>query len=200
MHPYLRRSPNVFVLSGPSGVGKDAILNKLRLNGAPLHFTVTATTRQIRENEKDGVDYIFLSKQTFEEMLSRGEFLEHAEVYGNFYGVPKQQIREALQMGKDVVAKIDVQGAATIKRLAPQVVMVFVVPPSMHELERRLRWRLTESEQSLNLRLETARAEMDHLPAFDYVIINEQLDDAVHQLSAIVAAERCRIPPRNVKL
>jgi len=200
LHPYLRRSPNVFVLSGPSGVGKDAILNKLRLNGAPLHFTVTATTRQIRENEKDGVDYIFLSKQTFEEMLSRGEFLEHAEVYGNFYGVPKQQIREALQMGKDVVVKIDVQGAATIKRLAPQVVMVFVVPPSMHELERRLRWRLTESEQSLNLRLETARAEMDHLPAFDYVIINEQLDDAVHQLSAIVAAERCRIPPRNVKL
>ena len=200
MHPYLRRSPNVFVLSGPSGVGKDAILNKLRLNGAPLHFTVTATTRQIRENEKDGVDYIFLSKQTFEEMLSRGEFLEHAEVYGNFYGVPKQQIREALQMGKDVVVKIDVQGAATIKRLAPQVVMVFVAPPSMHELDRRLRWRLTESEQSLNLRLETARSEMDHLPAFDYVIINEQLDDAVNQLAAIVSAERCRIPPRNVKL
>ncbi|MBI3742749.1 MAG: guanylate kinase [Chloroflexi bacterium] len=200
MHPYLRRSPNVFVLSGPSGVGKDAILNKLRLNGAPLHFTVTATTRQIRENEKDGLDYIFLSKQTFEEMLSRGEFLEHAEVYGNFYGVPKSQIREALQMGKDVVVKIDVQGAATIKRLAPQVVMVFVAPPSMHELERRLRWRLTESEESLNLRLETARAEMDHLPAFDYVIVNEQLDEAVHQLAAIVAAERSRIPPRNVKL
>jgi len=200
VHPYLRRTPNVFVLSGPSGVGKDAMLNQLRLSGAPIHFTVTATTRPIRQNERDGVDYTFLAKETFEEMRARGEFLESAEVYGNWYGVPRQQIHQAIQRGLDVLIKADVQGAATIKRLAPQVVMVFVVPPSIHELERRLRWRLTESEEDLNLRLDTARREMDHLPAFDYVIVNDTLDEAVHALHCVIAAERCRIPPRQVKL
>lgn len=200
MHPYLRRSPNVFVLSGPSGVGKDAMLNEIRLSGSPVHITVTATTRPVRSNERDGIDYIFLMKETFDEMRARGEFLEHAEVYGNWYGVPKTQVQQALQAGKDVLIKTDVQGAATIKRLAPQVVMVFVAPPSVHELERRLRWRLTESEASLNLRLDTARQEMEHLPTFDYVIVNDTLAEAVHALHCVIAAERCRIPPRQIKL
>ncbi len=188
------------VLSGPSGVGKDAILNRLRLDGAPLHFTVTATTRHIRNNERDGIDYHFLSRETFEEMRRQGDFLECAEVYGNWYGVPKQQVTDALHRGKDVLVKTDVQGAATIKRLVPQAVLVFVAPPSIHELERRLRWRLTESEESLQLRAETARREMEHLAAFDYVIVNDALEEAVRQLGSIVAAERCRIPPRVVRL
>ena len=200
MHPYTHRGPLLVVLSGPSGVGKDAILNRMRLMGSPFHFTVTATTRPIRENERDGVDYIFLARDTFLEMRERGEFLESAEVYGNWYGVPKAQVKDALQRGNDVLIKTDVQGAATIKRLAPQAVMLFVAPPSMRELERRLRWRLTESEQDLNLRLETARLEMEQLPAFDYVLTNDTLDDAIQQVRAIVTAEKCRIPPRAVHL
>lgn len=190
----------MLVISGPSGVGKDAILNRMRLMGSPFHFTVTMTTRPIRPNEKDGVDYIFVSRDVFMQLKGEGEFLEFAEVYGNWYGVPKGQVRDALHSGKDVIIKADVQGAATIKRLAPQGILVFVAPPSMHELERRLRWRLTESTESLRLRLETARQEMDQLPAFDYVIINDTLDDAIHHLNAIVSAEKCRIPPRVVKL
>ena len=200
MHPRDHRSPLLVVLSGPSGVGKDAILNQMRLTDPRFHFTVTATTRPIRDNEKDGVDYIFLSRDYFLDMRDRGDFLESAEVYGNWYGVPKPQVTDALRHGDDVLIKADVQGAATIKRLAPQAVLVFVVPPSMHELERRLRWRLTESEESLNRRLETARQEMEQLSAFDYMIVNENLDDAIKHLNAIVTAEKSRIPPRVVKL
>ncbi len=200
MHPRDHRSPLLVVLSGPSGVGKDAILNQMRLTDPRFHFTVTATTRPIRDNEKDGVDYIFLSRDYFLDMRDRGDFLESAEVYGNWYGVPKPQVTDALRHGDDVLIKADVQGAATIKRLAPQAVLVFVVPPSMHELERRLRWRLTESEESLNRRLETARQEMEQLSAFDYMLVNENLDDAIKHLNAIVTAEKSRIPPRVVKL
>lgn len=196
----IHRGPLLLVISGPSGVGKDAILNRMRLMGAPYHFTVTMTTRPIRPNEKEGVDYIFVDRDLFQRLKADGEFLEFAEVYGNWYGVPKSQVRDALQSGKDVIIKADVQGAATIKRLAPQAILVFVAPPSMHELERRLRWRLTESTESLRLRLETARQEMGQLPAFDYVIINDALDEAIHNLNAVVTAEKCRIPPRLVKL
>ena len=176
------------------------MLNRMRLTGSPFHFTVTATTRPIRDNERDGLDYIFLSRETFQNMRREEEFLEWAEVYGNWYGVPRKQVRDALNRGTDVLIKTDVQGAATIKRLAPQALLVFVAPPSMHELERRLRWRLTESEKSLQVRLETAREEMEQLPAFDYVITNETLDDAIQHLNAIVTAEKCRIPPRVVRL
>jgi guanylate kinase len=133
-------------------------------------------------------------------MKDDGEFLEHAEVYGNWYGVPKPQVRQALQNGLDVILKTDVQGAATIKRMAPQSILVFVAPPSMHELERRLRWRLTESDESLRVRLETARQEMEQMPAFDYLVVNDTLDDAIQQLQAIISAEKCRLPPRQVRI
>ena len=195
-----RRTPLLIVLSGPSGVGKDAILNRMRILDLPLHFTVTATTRPIRDNERNGVDYQFISEETFRRMLEEGDFLESAEVYGNSYGVPKSQVRNAMAAGHDVLVKIDVQGAATIKRLAPQAVMIFVVPPSIHELERRLKWRLTESEESLRRRIEESRSEMEHIGAFDYVVTNDALDDAVHQMNCIITAERCRMPPRVVRL
>ena len=197
---HVRRSPLLVILSGPSGVGKDAIVNRMRILDVPMHFTVTATTREIRPNEQEGVDYAFLSAKTFDEMREQREFLECAEVYGNWYGVPKSQVTNAMQSGIDVLIKADVQGAATIKRIAPQAVMVFVVPPSLHELERRLRWRMTESDESLRLRLETARGEMAHVAAFDYTVTNDALDDAVHQLNCIITAEKCRMPPRVVKL
>ena len=200
VYPYKTRVPLLVVLSGPSGVGKDAILNSVRLADLPFHFTVTATTRPIRENERDGVDYLFLSKETFEGMVAKEDFLEYAEVYGNWYGVPKSQVKTALASGKDVLLKTDVQGAATIKRLAPQALLVFVAPPSMHELERRLKWRMTESPESLRRRLGTARDELQHLSAFDYVVVNDSLEEAVKQLTAIVLAEKCRVPPRVVHL
>ncbi len=195
-----RRTPLLIVLSGPSGVGKDAILNRMRILELPLHFTVTATTRPIRDNERDGVDYQFISEETFRHMLEEGDLLEHAQVYGNSYGVPKSQVRNAMSAGHDVLVKIDVQGAATIKRLAPQAVMIFVVPPSIHELERRLKWRMTESDESLRRRIEESRSEMEHVGAFDYVVTNDALDDAVHQMNCIITAERCRMPPRVVRL
>ena len=153
----------------------------MRILEMPLHFTVTATTRSVRANERDGVDYHFISEETFRRMLDEGNFLEHAQVYGNWYGVPKPQVRNAMASGNDVVVKIDVQGAATIKRLAPQAVMIFVVPPSIHELERRLKWRMTESDESLRRRVEESRSEMEHIGAFDYVVTNDALDEAVHQ-------------------
>ncbi len=195
-----RRTPLLIVLSGPSGVGKDAILNRMRILELPLHFIVTATTRPIRDNERSGVDYQFISEETFRRMLEEGDFLEHAQVYGNWYGVPKSQVRNAMSAGHDVLVKIDVQGAATIKRLAPQAVMIFVVPPSIPELERRLKWRLTESAESLRRRIEESRSEMEHIGAFDYVVTNDALDDAVHQMNCIITAERCRMPPRVVRL
>ena len=196
----VHRGPLVIVLSGPSGVGKDAMLNRMRIAGAPYHFTVTATTRPIRSSEKHGVDYMFMSHAEFAAMKEEGEFLESAEVYGNWYGVPKPQVRQALQNGQDVIIKTDVQGAATIRRIAPQSVLVFVSPPSMHELERRLRWRLTESEESLSVRLGTARQEMEQMLAFDYLVVNDTLDDAIQQLNAIISAEKCRLPPRLVRI
>ena len=114
--------------------------------------------------------------------------------------MPKSQVRNAMSAGHDVLVKIDVQGAATIKRLAPQAVMIFVVPPSIPELERRLKWRLTESAESLRRRIEESRSEMEHIGAFDYVVTNDALDDAVHQMNCIITAERCRMPPRVVRL
>ena len=133
------------VLSGPSGVGKDAVLSRMREGAVPYHFTVTATTRAQRPGERDGVDYIFLTSDQFDRMVEQDGFLEWAHVYGNRYGVPKDQVRKALEQGKDVLLKADVQGAATLKRLAPEAVFIFLVAPSLEELERRLRDRKTES-------------------------------------------------------
>lgn len=190
------------VLSGPSGVGKDAVLARMREGTVPYHFTVTATTRAQRPGERDGVDYIFLTSPQFDRMVEQDGFLEWAHVYGSRYGVPKEQVRKALDQGKDVLLKADVQGAATLKRLAPEAVFIFLVAPSLEELERRLRDRKTESTTDVNLRLRTARAEMGHQPMFDYVVVNRDnaLDDAVAEIEAIIAKERQRRPPRRISL
>lgn len=192
----------MMVLSGPSGVGKDAVLSRIRELGYSQHIVVTATTRTMRPTEKDGVDYIFLDQDTFDKKVADNEFLEWAEVYGNCYGVPKDQVREAISGGQDVIIKADVQGAATIKKLNPFGVFVFLAPPSFQDLEKRLRVRKTEAQIDLERRLETARGEMQQLPLFDYVVVNADgaLDDAVAALESIIQAERWRYPRRTLEL
>lgn len=194
--------PLVVVLSGPSGVGKDAVLTRMRELGYPFFYTVTMTTRPQRAGEVDGVHYYFVTMEQFDCMLARGEFLEWALVYGNYYGVPKGPVREALARGQDVIIKADVQGAATIKRLAPDAVFVFLAPPSMDELAERLRQRKTESPEAYAVRLQTAWEEMNALPEFDYVVVNnsQMLDDAATKIMDIAVAERCRVYPRRVIL
>ena len=160
-----------------------------------MHYVVTATTRPQREGERDGVDYHFLSAERFQQMVERGELLEWAQVYGNWYGVPRQEVEQALERGLDVMVKADVQGAATIKSLHPAAVLIFLAPPSMEDLERRLRARKTESAIDLELRLKTARQEMERLKMFDYVVVNRQdeADEAVAHIEAIITADKCRI-------
>ena len=194
--------PLLIVLSGPSGVGKDAVLARMRNLVRPFHYVVTATTRSQRAREKNGIDYHFLSQEEFQQMKGEGQFLEWAEVYGNYYGVPRDEISRALSKGIDVMVKVDVQGAATIRKILPQAVFIFLMPPSMEELELRLKQRHSESSIDLALRLEKAKEEIKNLPLFDYVITSYQnkLKDVVSQIDAIVAAEKCRVNPRIVKL
>ena len=190
------------VISGPSGVGKDTVLAKMKQSRRSLHYVVTATTRPQRPGEKNGLDYHFVSEEQFKQMIETGQLLEWASVYGNLYGVPKRQIQQALAQGLDVVVKIDVQGAATIKNILPQAVFIFLTPPSLDQLERRLRERKTESTEELKLRMENTRREMDSLPLFDYVVVNHQdrLDLTIAQIDAIISAEKCRVKPRVIEL
>ena len=194
--------PLLVVLSGPSGVGKDSILMRMRDIGFPFHFVVTATSRAQRPGERDGYDYHFVSKERFEEMIARGELLEWAEVYGHYKGIPKREVVQALQSGRDVILRIDVQGAATIKRLVPGAVFIFLAPGYFDELRNRLKWRRTESPDQMEQRLAMARREMEALDDFDYVVINREdhLDDAVGQIRNIMSAEKQRVRPRRVVL
>jgi len=197
-----RPEPLLVVLSGPSGAGKDAILSRMRKSGYPAEFITTVTTRPKRTREKDGVDYHFISAERFQKMLEGNQFLEYAEVYGNRYGVPKEPVREALEGGKDAILKIDCQGAATIKKMAPQAVFIFVVPPSMEEITTRLKGRRTESDFDCDLRLKTAEEEMNQLPLFDYVVVNQQakIDLAALAIEAIIIAEKHRVTTREIRL
>jgi len=194
--------PLLIVLSGPSGVGKDTVLATIKELKRPFHYVVTATTRPRRAREKNGVDYHFLSQEEFQQMIDGGQLLEWARVYGNYYGVPKDEIARGLAKGMDVIVKVDVQGAATIKKLLPQAVFIFLLPPSMEELEKRLRQRSSESGADLALRLGRAKEEMESLPLFDYIVTSRQdeLKAVVGQIDAIVAAEKCRVKPRVVEL
>ena len=182
------------VLSGPSGVGKDAALAELRKLDRSWHFVVTATTRKIRSGEVHGTDYIFLDEPTFLEMKERDEFVESAQVYGNWYGVPKSQITSALEQGKDVILKIDVQGAATVKKIAPNALFIFMVPGTFEELRERLSQRMTESKADIELRLKAAANELDQGKDFDRQIVNskDNLGQAVAEIDAIIAEEKVR--------
>ena len=192
----------VIVISGPSGVGKDTVLKKLKSKKGSFHYVVTVTTRPRREDEKDGVDYHFLSQQGFQQMFNKGELLEWANVYGNYYGVPKKEVTQGLSQELDVVVKVDVQGAASLKKVMPQAVFIFLAPPSMEELEKRLKQRCSESPEELALRLQKAGEEMKSLPMFDYAIVSRRgkIDEVVSRILAIVTAEKCRVNPRVVEL
>ena len=198
------RNPNplLIVISGPSGVGKDSIVQRMKERGFPFHFVVTATTRGRRENEVHGKDYWFVSKDEFARMIEENELIEYAIVYGDYKGIPKTQVREALASGQDVVMRLDVQGAETVRKLAPEALLIFITCESEDELERRLHERKTESADSLALRIATARKELQRIEAFDYVVVNHdfQLDDTVDKVRAIIAAEHLRVQQRKVNL
>ena len=195
-------NPLLIVLSGPSGVGKDAILEGIKKRGYPLHFAVTATTRPRRKNEAHGVDYHFVSKAEFEKMIEKGELLEWANVYGNLYGVPKSELQQAMDKGEDVIVKVDVQGAATIKKAVPQAVFIFLAPPSMEDLKKRLEQRKTESSIDLEVRIKAAEKEMNSLSMFEYVVVNHRsgIEQAISQIESIITAEKCRVKPRTIEL
>lgn len=203
---HFKRDPLLVVFSGTSGSGKDsvvkALIKRMQATDEPVHFVITATSRPRRQHEVHGVDYFFLSRSEFERMIANDELLEYAVVYDQYKGIPKQQVRRALASGKDVILRLDVQGAATIRQLAPDAVLVFITTSSEQELIERLRKRRTESDEQLEIRLQTARDEMRRIPEFDYVIpnANGRLDRTVETAMAILAAERCRTRPRHIDL
>lgn len=194
--------PLLVVISGPSGVGKDATLQMLKQLNYAFYFVVTATTRPKRPNEVDGVDYHFVSVGEFAEMIEKHELLEYAVVYGDYKGIPKKHVREALASGRDVIMRIDVQGAATIRKLVPNVVTIFLMAESEEELVRRLQDRKTEDAGKLKMRIVTARQEFKRIVEFDYVVVNrvDQLEDAVNQVLSIIAAEKSRVDWSPVEL
>lgn len=194
--------PLLIVISGPSGAGKDTVMQRMKERGLPFHFVVTATTRPKRANEVHGKDYWFVSKEEFARMINEDELIEHAIVYGDYKGIPKQQVREALASGKDVIMRIDVQGAETVRRMAPEALMIFITTDSEEELIRRLETRKTETVDSLAIRIATARKELKRVDAFDYVVVNHefQLDETVDIIRAIIDAEHHRVNPRKVTL
>jgi guanylate kinase len=190
--------PLLIVISGPSGVGKDALLAVLRQRRPDAHFTITATTRPQREVNPDDRAFItFLSETQFDSLLESNGFLEHARVYGYRYGVPRQQVTDALAEGKDVFVRVDVQGAATIRRLIPEAVLIFISPPSMDELERRLRSRGLDDHDVIARRLAAAREELARSSQFDHLVVNEQdrLDQTAEHVLEIIEQERVRGRP-----
>ncbi len=196
------KRPLFIVLSGPSGIGKDAILTRMKESGYPLEYITTVTTRPQRARERDNVDYHFISTESFQRMINGNELLEWANVYGNWYGVPKGPVKQALDQGQDTIVKVDIQGAATIKKILPQAVFIFLMPASMEELALRLKQRHTESPSDLSLRAKTAEEEIKQLPLFDYTVMNKQdeIDLAVSEIKAIITAEKCRVAPREITL
>ncbi len=199
----LETPPNLLlVVSGSSGVGKDTVIDRMKQRHCPFAYVVTATTRQRRPAEVDGIHYHFFTEERFNEMVAGGRMLEWAKVYGNYYGVPRFAVAEALGTGRDVVVKVDVQGAATIRREVPGALLLYLRPPSVQELERRLRLRQSESAEEIALRLSKAAQEYRQLPLFDYVLTSHagRIDDVVAQIMAIVTAEKARVNPRRVIL
>ena len=181
-----------FIVSGPSGVGKSTVLKALLEQRRDVYFSVSATTREMRPGEEDGVHYHFLEVDTFRQWIARGEFLEYAEYVGNFYGTPKRYVDEAMDRGEDVILDIEIQGAIQVKSKRPETVSIFIAPPSWDELERRLTERGTDSPDKVQKRLLRAKVEFQTAHTYDYFVINDNVDNAVRELEAIMTAEHCK--------
>jgi len=195
-------NPLVIVVSGPSGVGKDTILNVMKERAYPFFFMTTCTTRAKRKDEIDGRDYHFVSEAEFQGLIAEDGLLEWARVYGNYYGVPKEPVKKALAAGRDTIIKVDIQGARNIKKLLPEGVFIFILAPSPEELANRLGQRRTESAESLAIRLKTAESEMRQIELFDYAVMNhrDEVECAVQDVLSIIRAEKCRVKTRRVSL
>lgn len=182
----------LLVLSAPSGAGKGTIIKRLMDDDRSLKLSVSATTRSPRPGEVDGEDYFFLSREEFDDLVKNGEMLEHAEYVGNCYGTPKGPVESWLNDGLDVILEIDVQGGAQVKKIMPECVSIFILPPSMRELENRLRGRSTEKDEVVEARLEAARKEVHCAEDYDYVVVNDTVEQAVEEIKTIIAAEKHR--------
>ncbi len=198
----IESQPLLIVISGPSGVGKDTIVQAMGRRGLPFHFVVTATTRPRRPEEVNGVDYFFVSRDEFARMIEEDELLEYAIVYNDYKGIPKEQVRQALASGKDVVMRVDVQGAASVRKIAPEAVLIFLTTENEAQLVKRLKARKTETPEGLSLRIATARQELKRIDEFDYVVINRDnaVEETVDNIEAIIRAEHLRVHPRKVSL
>ena len=185
------------VISGPSGVGKSSFVHQLLDAGLNLEYSVSATTRPRRPHERDGRDYLFLTREEFRRRVDAGEFVEWAEVHGEQYGTLKSEIERRLAEGRNVLLDIDVQGGTAVRKVYPDGVFIFVLPPSMASLEERLRGRGTDPDERIRLRLENARREIELGKAYDYAVVNDDLDSALHRVAAIITAEGCRVRRRQ---
>lgn len=186
----------LIVLSGPSGVGKSTVIAELLRRRADIHFSVSFTTRMPRPGEINGVNYNFVSKEEFERMIAEGELLEYAEYVGNYYGTSLKVIQDQLNRGVDVLLDIEVQGAATVRCKCPDAVMIFIVPPSLDELSRRLHGRNTDAEDVIAHRLEKAKAECSESVKYDYIVVNSDVMTAADEIQSILTSERCRTAKR----
>lgn len=182
----------VFIISAPSGSGKSTLVNKIRQTVPQLEFSISYTTRSPRGHEHDGNEYFFVSREEFEGMIAKGEFLEHADVFGNYYGTARRFLRKAESDEKDLLLDIDVQGAAQIKSKLPDAVSIFILPPNRSELEHRLRHRSQDSESVIQRRLEGASREIENYRKYDYILVNERLEDSVNALESILLSERLK--------
>ncbi len=182
----------LFVISGPSGVGKGTVRNAIMPLVDDLQMSISATTRAPRPGEVDGVDYFFTTPARFQHMIAGGELLEWAQVYGKLYGTPYEYVTSMLSQGKDVLLEIDIQGALQVKEKMPQGVFIFISPPSVEELSKRLCGRGNDSEESIQIRLAACQQEMDHIKYYDYVVVNDRVEDAVEKVRSIIMAERCK--------
>ena len=185
----IRKHGILFVMTGASGVGKDTIRREVLPEFPNLVYSISATTRKRRQNEVDGRDYLFLTKAKFEEMIKCCEFLEYAEYVGDYYGTPTHRVSSALKSQKNVLLELELHGARQVKRAMPNAVMIFVAPPNLSELERRLRGRGTDTEEKIAKRLERAREEINSAREFDHLVVNDSLLEAVKEFSAIIRAE-----------
>ena len=183
----------LIVISGPSGTGKGTVCKELLQQEAQLLYSVSATTRQPRQGESDGVEYFFVDKQKFQDLLATDGMLEHAEVYGNYYGTPRRKVEESLQMGNDVLLEIDIQGALQVKEKFPAALLVFIAPPSLSELVRRINQRGTDTAEVVAERMACAREELAAIERYDYVVVNDTVDRAVRKIQTIIEAERYKV-------